>query len=67
MAKGATKAKRGRGRPRTSAPGSKPVFTTLAPEVLSQVEALAAGDRRSLSATVAILVEEGLKAREKSK
>lgn len=63
----AAPARRGRGRPRTSAPGSKPVFTTLGPEINAQVEELAARERRSVSATVAVLVEEGLKAREKSR
>lgn len=56
-----------RGRPRTSAPGSRAVYTDLAPEVLAAVDAAALKDRRSRSATVAILIEEALAAREKLK
>lgn len=51
------------GRPRTSEPGSKAVFTTLGPSVLSDLEDLAATERRSQSAMVAILIEEALRAR----
>lgn len=51
------------GRPRTSEPGSKPVFTTLGPAVLSDLEDLAAAERRSTSAMAAILIEDALQAR----
>lgn len=55
------------GRPRTAAPGSKPVFTTLSPDITAELEELAATDRRSVSATAAILIEEALRARKASK
>lgn len=72
MGKGTTRVKpaapaRGRGRPRTTAPGSQAVFTSLGPEALAEVDAIAAAERRARSATVAILIEEALAARRKSK
>lgn len=51
------------GRPRTSPPGSKAVFTSLGPEVLASLEALTAKERRSQAAMAAILIEEALRAR----
>lgn len=58
---------RGRGRPRTTAPGSQPVFTSLGPEALAELDALAAAERRARAPMVAILIEEALAARRKSK
>jgi hypothetical protein len=55
------------GRPRTSEPGSKAVFTTLGPAVLADLEDLAAAERRSQSAMAAILIEEALQARKESR
>jgi len=55
------------GRPKTTAPGSKPVFTTLGPEVLAALEDLAQAERRSQSAMAAILIEEALRARKVSR
>ena len=40
------------------------VYVTMPTELREQVEALAAKERRSLSQTVALLVEEGMRARE---
>lgn len=68
MPKDTTRApRRQRGRPRVSAPGSKPIYTTLAPELVAKLEALAAAERRSVSVTAAILIEEALRARKESR
>jgi hypothetical protein len=55
--------RRGAGRPRVHASGAKPAVTQLAPKIWEAVDRLAAHEKRSLSVTVAILVEEALKAR----
>jgi hypothetical protein len=51
------------GRPRTTEPGSKAIFTTLGPLVLAGFEALAESERRPQSTMAAILIEEALRAR----
>jgi hypothetical protein len=59
--------KRGPGRPPSAGPKKEPIFTGLLPSVVEQLDALAAGENRSRAAMLAILVEEALEARRKSK
>jgi hypothetical protein len=60
-------AKRGPGRPPSTGPKKEPIFTGLLPDVVERLDAEAARENRSRAAMVAILVEEALQAREKSK
>jgi hypothetical protein len=59
--------KRGRGRPPSDGPKREAVFTSLLSEVVERLDAEANREQRSRSAMAAILIEEALKAREKSK
>jgi hypothetical protein len=70
MAKGTGRVrapKRGPGRPPSTGPKREPIFTGLLPEVVARVDAEATRDQRSRSVMLAILIEEALTAREKSR
>jgi hypothetical protein len=56
-------AKRGVGRPRVNAPGSRPAYTNISPAVAEAVERLAAERKWSSSLMISQLLEEALKAR----
>jgi hypothetical protein len=59
--------KRGRGRPPSTGPKKEPIFTGLLPDVVARVDAQAVEETRSRAAMLAILIEEALAAREKSR
>jgi hypothetical protein len=59
--------KRGPGRPPSTGPKKEPIFTSLLPEVVKRVDAEAVRDERSRAAMLAVLIQEALAAREKSR